>query len=162
MQDKVSDSKSETVVTTAGSGTAIAYDETAAAAGTRQEVSLSLRDAFKYYHRAAIWSVVIGMATVMESYDLQIINSFYAFPQFTKQFGIPVGKGYQITAEWQLGVSLAAHFGLISGVFLNGWLSEKYGCRKVMMVSFVWLSGAIFLMFFAKNIEMIFGAELLW
>ena len=162
MTEKVLDTKSDMVLTEEDPKPIMSCNEDEAAAGTRQELSLTVRQAFRYYWKAAVWSVLIGLATVMESYDLQIINSFYAFPQFTAKFGVPVGRGHQIPAEWQLGVSLAAHFGLISGVFLNGYLSDKFGHRKIMMASFVWLSGAIFLMFFAENIEMIFGAELLW
>jgi SP family general alpha glucoside:H+ symporter-like MFS transporter len=161
MTNKVPDKMAEQVITEDVFKTSFTH-ETAATLGTKQELSLKVRVAFKYYWRAAMWSVLIGLLTVMESYDLQIVNSFYAFPQFQKRFGVPVGAGFQIPAKWQLGISLGAHVGLIGGVFLNGYLSDKLGHRKTLMGALVWLSGGIFIMFFATSIEMIFAAELIW
>jgi MFS transporter, SP family, general alpha glucoside:H+ symporter len=42
------------------------------------EHSLTLRQALKIYPKAIGWSVAISLAVIMESYDLQIISSFFA------------------------------------------------------------------------------------
>ena len=58
------------------------------------------------------------MATIMESYDMQLISSFYAFPQFNRKYGKQLPNGtWQVDADWQLGLSLASLIGLIFGVF---------------------------------------------
>lgn len=103
------------------------------------------------------------MATIMESYDMQLIATFYAFPQFQRKYGerLPNGK-YSVPAQWQLGLSLSSLLGLIIGVFANGSLAERFGPRKVMMVSYVVLCGMIAITFTAKNIGVLLGGEILW
>lgn len=131
--------------------------------GRRAETDLTVRDAFRYYRPAVMWSALISIATIMESYDMQIINSFYAFPQFQKKYGVQLEEGgYTITAEWQLALSLIALLGLMTGTFINGSVSERFGARKVIMVSLVALTGFVAITFFAPSIEVLLVGELLW
>ncbi|OQE91614.1 hypothetical protein PENNAL_c0009G08371 [Penicillium nalgiovense] len=130
--------------------------------GRRAETDLTVRDAFRYYRPAVMWSALISIATIMESYDMQIINSFYAFPQFQEKYGVQLeGGGYTITAEWQLALSLVALLGLMTGTFINGSVSERFGARKVIMVSLVALTGFVAITFFAPSIEVLLVGELL-
>ncbi|KAF3020869.1 hypothetical protein E8E15_008048 [Penicillium rubens] len=130
--------------------------------GRRAETDLTVRDAFRYYRPAVMWSALISIATIMESYDMQIINSFYAFPQFQKKYGVQLEEGgYTITAEWQLALSLVALLGLMTGTFINGSVSERFGARKVIMVSLVALTGFVAITFFAPSIEVLLVGELL-
>src|SRR5262245_50275228 len=98
------------------------------------------------------------MATIMESYDMQLIATFFAFPQFQKKYGekLPHGQ-YSIPAKWQLSLSLSSLHGLIIGVFANGSLAERFGPRKVMMVSYIFLCAFITITFTAKNIGILLG-----
>jgi MFS transporter, SP family, general alpha glucoside:H+ symporter len=138
-------------------------DAEAALTGNRIEASLTISQAFQYYRPAVMWSVLISLTTIMESYDGQIINSFYAFPAFQKKYGEEIDTGeYSVSANWQLGLTLASNIGLIFGVFANGTLGEKFGPRRVMMVNFAVLICTIFGTFFAPNIEVLFVGELLW
>lgn len=135
----------------------------AAAQGTQVEKELTVRQAFKYYRKAAIWCLIISLGTIMESYDLQIIASFYAYPTFQQKFGEMLANGtYSVPANWQLGLSLGSNTGLIFGTFANGYFADRYGPRKVMMTSFVVLTGFIFITFFAPTVEVLFVGELLW
>ncbi len=86
-----------------------------------------------------------------------------AYPQFVEQFGTydPVSQSYQIPARWQAGLGNGSNVGAIFGLMLNGWLAEKIGYRKTMMISLVYMTGIIFLFFFAKNLQMILAAEIL-
>lgn len=43
---------------------------------TEAEHDLTFWQAVKIYRKAVAWSVIVSMATVMESYDIQIIGSF--------------------------------------------------------------------------------------
>ncbi|OJJ07272.1 hypothetical protein ASPVEDRAFT_88526 [Aspergillus versicolor CBS 583.65] len=131
-------------------------------AGRRSETDITVRDALRYYRPAVMWSVLISLTTVMESYDMQIVHSFYAFPQFQEKYGVPLeGGGYSIPAKWQLGLNLVALIGLMLGTFTNGWASEAFGARKVIMVSLVCLTGFVTITFMAPSIEVLLVGELL-
>ncbi|KAL3467307.1 general substrate transporter [Aspergillus heterothallicus] len=130
--------------------------------GRRAETDLTVRDAFRYYRPAVFWSVLISITTVMESYDMQLISSFYAFPQFQEKYGVPLESGgHTIPAKWQLALTLISLLGLIAGTFMNGWVCERFGARKVIMVSLVALAGFVTITFMAPSIEVLPGGELL-
>ncbi|KAL2833970.1 general substrate transporter [Aspergillus pseudoustus] len=130
--------------------------------GRREETDLTLRDAFRYYYLAIIWSVLISLATVMESYDMQLIGSFFAFPQFQEKYGVPLEDGgYSIPAKWQMALKLIVLIGLMAGTFMNGWACERFGARKVMMVSLAALTGFVTITFMASSVEVLFVGELL-
>ncbi|KAJ0427171.1 general substrate transporter [Aspergillus carlsbadensis] len=130
--------------------------------GRRAELDLTVRDALHYYRPAVVWSVLISITTVMESYDLQIVHAFYAFPQFQEKYGVPLdGGGYSIPAKWQTALNLISLVGLIGGTFMNGWASERFGARKVIMASLVALAAFITITFLAPSIEVLLVGELL-
>lgn len=94
---------------------------------------------------------------------MQLINSFYAFPQFNKKYGEQLPNGtYQIDANWQLGLSLASLVGLIFGVFASGYLGDRFGPRSVMIAAHIFLTCFVSIVFTANNIEVLFVGELLW
>lgn len=103
------------------------------------------------------------MATIMESYDMQLISSFYAFPQFNRKYGERLPNGtYQINANWQLGLSFASLVGLIFGVFASGYLGDRFGPRYVMIAAHAVLAAFVSIIFTANTIEVLFVGELLW
>ncbi|KAJ0377637.1 hypothetical protein COL26b_004108 [Colletotrichum chrysophilum] len=111
---------------------------------------------FRYYWKAVAWSLCLSNATIMESYDLLLINSFYAFPQFQKKYGVKLPNGsYSVPARWQIGLSMANLVGMIIGVFANGYCADRWGLRKVMMASHAALIGFIFITFFAPSVEVL-------
>ncbi|KAF2821006.1 sugar transporter [Ophiobolus disseminans] len=133
-----------------------------AALGNQAEKDMPLRTAFRYYHKAAIWSILISMATIMESYDMQLISSFYAFPQFNKKYGKRLPNGtYQIEANWQLGLSYSSLVGLIFGVFASGYLRDRFGPRRVMIAAHLLLAAFVTITVTANTIEVLFVGELL-
>ncbi|KAF2631984.1 hypothetical protein BU25DRAFT_427934 [Macroventuria anomochaeta] len=74
------------------------------------------------------------LVNIIESYDIQLIKAFYAFPQFNKKYSFRLPNGtHQFNANWQ-----------------------------VMMVAFVFLGGFITITFNAHSIPMLFGSELLY
>ncbi|KAH6657012.1 general substrate transporter [Truncatella angustata] len=123
--------------------------------GTANEHSLSLVQALKTYKRAALWSVLISTTVIMEGYDVTLLGSFFGYPAFKRRYGTytnDVNK-WQISAEWQIGLNDISAVGNIIGALLNGYLTPKYGHRKVMMGMLVALTGFIFITFFAPSIE---------
>jgi SP family general alpha glucoside:H+ symporter-like MFS transporter len=57
---------------------------------TEQEKNMSLMQAIKLYPKAVAWSVFISAAIIMEGYDIVLLSSFYALPQFNKKFGVSI------------------------------------------------------------------------
>lgn len=138
------------------------YDSTAAELGTQAETSLTVRQAFRYYWKAVFWSVSISMATIMESYAIQLINSFFAFPQFNQKYGQHIGGDqWSIPARWQLALNLVTFAGLIIGVFGNGYAAERFGPRKTMMASLIVLTPLI-AMTLAPNLGVLLASQALW
>lgn len=145
------------------SGSKFAILSSEAKEATDVEHAMTLQQAIKRYPKAIAWSVLLSTAIAMEGYDLVLISSFYAFPTFTKKYGVSKngGKSYQIPAPWQAGLSNGARVGEILGLFLNGIVSERYGFKKTMIGTLVLLSALIFIPFFAQNIETLEAAEIL-
>lgn len=56
-----------------------------AANATQTEHTMGLMQALKLYPKAVGWSILLSTAIVMEGYDVILIGSFYAFPQFNKK-----------------------------------------------------------------------------
>ena len=137
--------------------------EQAAKDGTQVETSITLRQAFSYYKKAAAWCFCISLLTIMEGYDMMIVNSAYGLPQFQRSFGEQLLNGkWSVPARWQLGISLATVVGLIIGVFSNGYFADRYGPRRVIMVCLFSLNGTIFISFFAKSPAQLLVGEFLW
>lgn len=56
--------------------------------GTNHEHSMTLMEAIKLYPKAVGWSILLSTAIVMEGYDVVLLSSFYALPQFNKKYGV--------------------------------------------------------------------------
>jgi len=114
------------------------------------------------YPKAIFWALVMSLTIVMEGYDTILIGSFYAYPSFQKKYGqYYPGLGYQIPGNWQIGLGNASAVGTVVGVWANGWLTEKFGHRRVIMVSLVFMAGFIFMTFFAPSIEVLLAGQVL-
>ncbi|KAH8681796.1 general substrate transporter [Xylariales sp. PMI_506] len=128
-----------------------------------QEHRLTIREAIARYPQACFWSCVVSLVVIMDGYDTALIGSLFAFPNFQKRFGVEVGDtgSYQVQAKWQTALGLASPLGNIVGIFVNGVLTERYGHKKTLFVSLAWLTGCIFIAFFAPNVQTLFVGELL-
>lgn len=126
------------------------------------EHRMTLWEALKTYPKAIGWSLAFSTAVVMEGYDTNLLASFYGLPQFNQKYGTRDAAGnYQLSAAWQSGLSQGATVGEILGLFLNGWLSDRFGYRRMMMVSLCCVIGFIFILFFAPNVQTLEVGELL-
>lgn len=128
-----------------------------------EEHALGFFQAVRRYPQAMMWSVLVSLTIVMEGYDAILIGNFFAYPQFVKKYGSyyeSIGD-YQLSGAWQVGLNNAAQIGPIIGAFANGYLSQRFGFRRVMLVSLVLMAAFIFLTFFAQNVVMLFFGLLL-
>lgn len=129
---------------------------------TAKEHQMSLWQALKLYPKAVGWSVLLSTAIVMEGYDVVLMGSFYAFPEFAKKFGqLNSDASYGLTAAWQSGLSNAMTVGQILGLFANGIISERFGYKKTMIGSLTLTMAFIFILFFAQNVQMLLVGEIL-
>lgn len=69
--------------------------------------------------------------------------------------------GYQLTPAWQAGLSQSSGVGSVFGCLLNGYLVSKYGSRRVVLGALIFLSMAIFIVFFAPNLIVLTVGEIL-
>lgn len=128
----------------------------------RLATSLTFNDALRHYWKAVAWSLTISMSTIMESYDLLLISSFFAFPQFQKRYGVQLpDDSYSIEARWQVALTVVVNVGMILGVFINGYCADKWGLRKTLMASHIVLAATVFINFFAPSVEVLTVGTLL-
>jgi len=69
--------------------------------------------------------------------------------------------GYQLTPSWQAGLSQSGGAESILGCLVCGLLVPRYGSRKVVIGSLLWLVAAVFVVFFAPNLPTLVVGELL-
>jgi SP family general alpha glucoside:H+ symporter-like MFS transporter len=68
---------------------------------------------------------------------------------------------YQIPAKWQTAIGNAAGVGEILGLFLESFLADYFGYRKIIMGSMILMIAFLFIPFFAQNIWTFVIAEIL-
>ncbi|KAM0633179.1 hypothetical protein ACHAPW_003854 [Verticillium nonalfalfae] len=127
------------------------------------EHNLTLRDAIRRYPQAVLWSVLLSASIIMEGYDIVLISSFFASPAFRRHYGeyVPRTGTYEITASWQNGLSNAVSVGTIIGAFANGYFTHKFGYRKVLLASLVFICGFIAISFFSPNLPVLLVGQFL-
>lgn len=123
---------------------------------------MSLLQAIKLYPKAVGWSLILSSTLIMEGYDLALLSSLYASPQFNMKYGVlgPEGK-YVVPPSWQSALSNGARVGEVIGLIINGFVSECFGYRKTMVAALSAMIGVIFIFFFAPNVEVLVVAEVL-
>ncbi|KAH7139480.1 general substrate transporter [Dendryphion nanum] len=119
------------------------------------EKAMSVFQAIKLYPKAVGWSVVLSSALIMEGYDLALLGSLYGSPQFNRKYGVlnPRTGKYTVPANWQSALSNGARAGEVLGLLFCGFVQEKYGYKKTMLGSLIAMTGFIFILFFAPNIQ---------
>lgn len=130
---------------------------------SQDEHELTLSSAFKYYKGAILWAIVLSGTIIMEGYDNILMSSFFGYPSFQHKYGEPVegSDNYELPGSWQSALGAASSVGLVLGVFINGYITEKWGHRRVIMVSLVFMSAFIFIIFFAPSVQVLFVGQLM-
>jgi len=131
--------------------------------GEKQEKEMGFKAAIKAYPKCAIWSVILSSGLIMEGYDTCLLNSMYALPIFCERFGTydTGSKVWEISAKWQIGLSMCVNCGEIIGLQMSGWFADKFGYRYTLIGSMFFLAAFTFIIFFARNIAMIAVGQIL-
>lgn len=135
-----------------------------ARAATEAEHKMTFVEGCKLYPKAIMWSVLLSATIIMEGFDLTLVSSFQAFPIFRRTYGEPAdpdGRNHQISPAWQTGLQNGALVGEILGLLLNGWMTDRFGYQRTMVISLFWMCLFVFLAFFAFNIEMLLASQVL-
>ncbi|EED13362.1 sugar transporter, putative [Talaromyces stipitatus ATCC 10500] len=130
---------------------------------TEEEHRLTALDAIRKHYKACLWSMVISLTIVMDGYDGALLGSLVAFPSFKSHFGhfVNAKSGYQIAAHWQLALGCSSSVGNIVGIYLGAITTDRLGYKRSLLVWLTWLTGCIFISFFATHISVVFTGELL-
>lgn len=125
--------------------------------------TMSLKEGLKTFPKAAMWSVILSTALIMEGYDVNVLSSLYAFPLFQEKFGKFSEKenSYEIPAKWQTSLSMCVNVGEIIGLFIAGIIADRIGYRKTLIGALCLTTAFIFIVFFAVNLEMLLAGEIL-
>ena len=116
----------------------------------------------RLYPMAVVWSIGLSTAVVMEGYAVMLLSSFYALPQFNRKYGQLQPDGtYVISAYWKSALSNGAVVGEIIGLFLTGIFQDRFGYRLTIFGALCLVTGFIFILFFAQNVEMLLAGEIL-
>lgn len=126
------------------------------------EHRMSLWQGIRLYPKAVAWSILISTCICMEGYDVCLLSNFYSFPPFNRKYGKQLPDGtYQIPAPWQAGLSNGANCGEIIGLFINGYVSERFGYRYTVMTCLVLIIAFTAIFFTAQSVVAIQVAEIL-
>lgn len=129
---------------------------------TDGEKNMSFVQGLRMYPKAIGWSILLSLTIVMEGFDITLVSSFFAFPQFQQKYGSPDGHGgFQITTSWQTALTVGAVVGEIIGLLLNGPLIDYFGHRRTMIYSLICLILFIFPSFFGSNIQILLASQIL-
>ncbi|SCU99272.1 LANO_0F01332g1_1 [Lachancea nothofagi CBS 11611] len=127
------------------------------------EKHMSLLQAIRQYPKAALWSVVLSSALIMEGYDTTLLSSLFALPAFAQKFGNwnPVAQVYEVPAKWQTALSMCTNIGELFGLQLAGIVAERIGYRYTLIGSLSMVFGFIFILFFAPSCAVLAVGEIL-
>ncbi|CAD0043994.1 unnamed protein product [Aureobasidium pullulans] len=121
---------------------------------TEKEHNMTLLQGIRLYPKAVFWSVLISTCIAMEGYDVCLLGAFYAHPKFNEKYGVLLADGtYQVPARWQAGLSNGANVGEIIGLFINGFVSERFGYRYTVMTCLVMIAAVTAVFFTAQNVQ---------
>jgi SP family general alpha glucoside:H+ symporter-like MFS transporter len=133
-----------------------------AKAATDNERNMTLWQGIKLYPKAVGWSILISTCIAMEGYDVCLLSNFYGFPQFNRKYGEQLPDGtWQIPARWQAGLSNGVIVGEIIGLFINGFVSERFGYRYTVMTCLTLIIAFTAIFFTAQNVVHLLVAHIL-
>ena len=130
---------------------------------TEDEHSTTFIEAVKRYPKACAWSMAVTLCIIMDGYDGALLGSLFAFPAFQQKFGHEIGDTgkYTVEAHWQVALGVASSVGNVFGVYFNGWLTERFGHKPILLGGLFSLTGIIFIQFFAQNVQTLFAGQIL-
>ena len=122
---------------------------------TAVEKTMTPRECVLGFRKAVVMSLTLSLACTIVGYVLVLVPSFITLPVFRRNFACPeatITDICQIPAAWQSGLILGPSAGQMIGLLLSGWVVEKFGYKRTILVTLPVLSGFIFITFFASSL----------
>ncbi|KAK6221439.1 hypothetical protein LQW54_001541 [Pestalotiopsis sp. IQ-011] len=133
-----------------------------AARATQAEHQMGFLESLKVYRKGVAWSIMLSTAIVMEGFDLILLGGLIGFPAFEEQFGDLQPDGtYELSATWQMALNMGSLVGQIVGLFLNGYIADRFGYRYTMMGGLILIASFIFIPFFSHSIVQFLCGQIL-
>ncbi|PVI03570.1 general substrate transporter [Periconia macrospinosa] len=131
---------------------------------TENQKNMTILQALRTYPKAIAFSILMSLCIVMEGYDTALTGNFYGVVQFNKRFGQPVNHGtgqFQLTSAWQSGLQNGTALGQLLGLVIAGYVADRIGYIKTIVGAQLAIITFIFILFFARNIEMLLVGNIL-
>ncbi|AEO67584.1 uncharacterized protein THITE_2116470 [Thermothielavioides terrestris NRRL 8126] len=127
------------------------------------EHNMTVLEAVRAYPMATFWAFVMSCTIIMESYDVFLIGSFVALPEFINEYGVyDAAKDIMVLEpKWQSALQVSGQLGALIGVFLAGPLTSWIGYRWATILALMLLNVFIFAFYYASSMPVIFVAQLL-
>ncbi|KAJ9608770.1 hypothetical protein H2200_006541 [Cladophialophora chaetospira] len=130
------------------------------------EHNMGFREGVRLYPKAIMFSFGLSLAVIMEGYDTYLLGNFFGLGAFQQKYGSPAGiidgvQTYEVSATWQTALANGTAVAQIIGLFLNGIVSERIGYRWTMIGALMFMTGTIFITFFAVNVRMLLAGYVL-
>ncbi|RSH92507.1 hypothetical protein EHS25_008923 [Saitozyma podzolica] len=159
------DSKDEHIGLTAGQIAEDADIDVALLKLGQQVVSKQKEETFtqawRNHWRAAVWSMVLGTALIMEGLDTGMLNSFFGVTVFKERFGVLTKGKWAVPAKDQTGLGDTATCGQLVGLVVTGLCQERFGSKRTFIGGMILMTATIFVAVFANDISMLYAAEFL-
>jgi MFS transporter, SP family, general alpha glucoside:H+ symporter len=110
--------------------------DNAAKAASQHEQRMTLRYALAYYRKAFVWAALMACPVILEGYEGALLTVFPEYPAFQDAYGKVTG----IPTWWQIGISAAAAFGQLAGLFSAPAMANRYGYRRVYLLALALIS----------------------
>lgn len=135
--------------------------EKAANEATDVEHRLTVREAFRIYPMAVLWSVLFCVCIIMDGYDSDLITNLYGLPAFQNKYGYEYKGQFYIKAAWQTALAMSSPVGRVIGGAIQGFVAEAIGRKKTLMVCLVLVTAFIFISFFAQSLAVLLVGQML-
>ncbi|KAG8425734.1 hypothetical protein J3459_009729 [Metarhizium acridum] len=111
----------------------------AAKTANDHEQNMSMRYAVKYYSIAMVWAAVMAAPIIMEAYETAMVPTFFSYKAFQRKFGAKKANTdeYFIPTYWQSGITMAASFGQLAGLYLAPHVVNRMGYRVCSAAAFI-------------------------
>ncbi|KAI5290458.1 hypothetical protein KEM54_001493 [Ascosphaera aggregata] len=123
-----------------------------AQAANDAEHQTTVKQAILDYRYALIWSLIVSLSIIMEGYSQNLINNFFGYDPYARDFGKYQNGQYVIPGAWQSALSSAGMIGAVFGVLINGVMVKHLGYKTCFIIGLIFMNAFVFVTFFAKTL----------
>ncbi|CAH0043230.1 unnamed protein product [Clonostachys solani] len=97
-----------------------------------REQEITLNAAFRYYHPAMRWAIIMAAPIILEGYDTSLMPNFFSNGAFIAHYGTTTERTPDqkiIPAYWQSAITAAATIGQLFGLLVAPKIVDRVGYR---------------------------------